>query len=227
MKLVHYSADIVTQVKGNRQQDPLKMTREQRGRSHTGKPRGFWLSDESRGAYGWRAWSRDNRFARWRFRYKHEVELVPNAKILYIRTAEQLRKFDAKYGYSLLDRMDVRHGEVPFHQRHGFPVHNDAVEWWRLTRRYHGIIITPYIWSERLGSVGWYYSWDCASGCIWNPRAIASIKMVAEYKVPRKPTYWEARRAHKRDVAWLKKATEELRIGITQLDAAKAEKVPT
>ena len=37
-----------------------------------------------------------------------------------------------------------------------------------------GIEIAPYIWARRLdGPARWYYGWDAASGCIWDPTAAA------------------------------------------------------
>jgi hypothetical protein len=54
------------------------------------------------------------------------------------------------------------------------------IAWDRLRERYQGLIVTPYIWERRL-TMGngpdamWYYFWDCASGCIWDPAAIASV----------------------------------------------------
>ncbi len=209
MKLVHWSADIVTTVRGRRQYDPIEDGGDRRGRAD--KPNGFWVSDEERGAHGWRKY---NDFRRYAMRYRHEVELVPNAKILYIHTAEELRAFTDKYGYSLIDRLEKRkHPTPPMPGMIWEPSKMiDGIYWRKLTRKYHGIIITPYIWSQRLEfSTQWYYSWDCASGCIWNPRAIASVKMVKEYKVPHKPTYWELRRKRKRDIERMKALTADLK----------------
>ena len=48
------------------------------------------------------------------------------------------------------------------------------------TSDYQGIIIAPYLWTRRHHeSTGWYYSWDCASGVIWDARAIAELKPLA------------------------------------------------
>ena len=46
-----------------------------------------------------------------------------------------------------------------------------------LDRRVDGIIIAPYQWYCRM-TVDWYYTWDCASGCIWNLDAIESVNAV-------------------------------------------------
>jgi hypothetical protein len=211
MRLVHWSADIVTSVHGRRQIDAADPRNG--SRSLPGKPQGFWLSDESRGAYGWRSWCRAERFRTYAMRYEHEVELVPNAKILYLRTAGDIDKFTAKFGYSLLDLIAEANGEPSFNSRHpyGGPMY-DGIHWKKVAAKYHGIIITPYIWSRRLElSSQWYYGWDCASGVIWNARAVAGIRLVKEHKAPKKPTYWQRRRAHKRDIARMVEATEQLK----------------
>ena len=80
MKLVHYSPDIVTRVRYTRQP--------KEGERRYFKPAGFWVSDES--DYGWLKWCKDNRFHSYNMRYKHEVVLKPDAKILYIRTPEEV-----------------------------------------------------------------------------------------------------------------------------------------
>lgn len=209
MKLVHWSSDIVTSVRGRRQYDPSKLKDRRYARGD--KPNGFWLSDESRGAYGWRSWCRDNAFRTYSMRYKHEVELVPDAKILHIRTQTELYDFTQKYGYSLLDRLERAKGPSDPNMIWQPRQIIDSIEWWQLTKKYHGIIITPYLWSCRLESWShWYYTWDCASGVIWNPRAIASVRMVKEYKVPKKPTVWQQRRKHKRMLAKMRESTREL-----------------
>ncbi len=87
------------------------------------------------------------------------------ARVRFITTAA---KFDA---------FTKRFGSQPF----DFPL--VYVDWAKVAKLYDGIIIAPYISARRLAhSVNWYYTWDCASGCIWNPRAIKSIKLIEEPK---------------------------------------------
>lgn len=194
MKLVHWSHKVVTEVRGAHQ-----------NKLRTGmKPNGFWLSDESRGAYGWRQWCKSEGFRLWGFRYEHHIELADDAKILYLRTAKDIDDFSEEY--KLDDELNRRMAEI------GNSIYH--IDWKRVAKKYHGIIITPYQWSQRLGRHSWYYSWDCASGCIWNRRAIKSIEMVKEHKTPRKPTYWEERRKHKRDMEKLREASKELQKAI-------------
>jgi len=210
MRLVHWSSDIVTEVHGRRQEPLFEQTKpdaQRKRRSGFGKPAGFWVSDEARGVHGWRAWCRAEGFRSYAMRYEHEVELADDAKILYLRTAEDIDKFAGKYGHHLMELLgrsssmdeDIWGGK-----------YIDMIDWHRVAKKYHGIIITPYQWSQRLGRHMWYYGWDCASGCIWNRRAIKSITMVKEHRAPRKPTRWEVKRKHKRQMEKMRQTTKDL-----------------
>ena len=50
-------------------------------------------------------------------------------------------------------------------------------DWVRLAKKYDGIEIAPYIYEGR-HSMFWYYGWDVASGCIWNPRSLKIKKLI-------------------------------------------------
>lgn len=211
MKLRHWSANIVTNVHGRRQVSPLDPSN---GRSRLpSKPNGFWVSDETRGVHGWRAWCKAERFRSYAMRYEHEVILSAKAKILFLRSAEDIDRFTEKYGFDHLDMLNKAAGGELFKDRHWSRM--DGIDWKRVAQKYHGIIITPYIWERRLSMMGehqadWYYTWDCASGCIWNARAIHSIKMIKEHPAPRKPTAWEAKRRHKRQMIKMAEASKQM-----------------
>lgn len=117
-------------------------------RSGPGKPFGFWLSDDS--DLGWAQWWRDNSWDDELGFIRHVVELAPDANILTLTTADEVRALHpASKGFS--------------------------VDWSDIVASYDGIAITPYQWACRL-PVDWYYCWDVASACIWNLDAIASIR---------------------------------------------------
>lgn len=197
MKLVHWSHRVVPKVRGARQNKKW---------GAIGKPHGFWLSDESRGSHGWRAWCGAEGFRSYGFRYEHKIELADNAKILYLRTAKSIDDFADEY---IADSEINRRMAELSHASWGGPSIYE-IDWKRVAKKYHGIIITPYQWKQRMGRHMWYYGWDCASGCIWNRRAIKSIEMVKERKVPHYPNHWERARKHKRDMAKLREITESL-----------------
>jgi len=52
-------------------------------------------------------------------------------------------------------------------------VDRSNINWSAVADRYSGIEISPYQWEARDGSeTSWYYGWDVASGCIWDPAII-------------------------------------------------------
>jgi len=54
-----------------------------------------------------------------------------------------------------------------------------GINWSEVAKQYSGIEINPYNWERRLDpQFTWYYSWDVASGCIWDLKAIKKISML-------------------------------------------------
>lgn len=151
MRLLHHSKVQVDQI----------YPREQfAGADRFDKPNGFWVSVE--GEDDWESWCRDNDFCLNRLTHTHEVVLKPDANVLILSGEQDIRDFHAEYGKPL-------HPEV----------RGEGIDWPRVAEKYDGIIITPYVWSMRHDIViFWYYTWDCASGCIWDPKCVESIKLL-------------------------------------------------
>jgi hypothetical protein len=125
------------------------------------KPAGFWVSVD--GGDDWESWCIAEDFAKERLAIRHRVTLAPNANILLLNGPFSLDAFTREY------RVDTS------------SLNRDRIDWKLVGERYDGIIIAPYVWSRRLdGDCGWYYNWDCASGCIWQPRAVASIEVITD-----------------------------------------------
>lgn len=121
------------------------------------KPHGFWVSDED--DYGWHEWCNNENFYIENLKVAHEITLHEDANILYIRSVEALDEFTERYRLS--------------------PISSHQICWAEVAKEYQGIIITPYLWERRLDrNSSWYYGWDVASGCIWDAKAIKSIKVV-------------------------------------------------
>lgn len=132
--------------------------RESIGRREYHKPVGFWVSEESNGD-GWRDWCTSEDFGPGELAY--DVELRPDANIRLVDTIEKL---DA-----LTDEFGIQDNYMPSR-------YISKMDWPRFVALYDGILIVPYFWERRLADhSSWYYSRDCASGCIWNPDAVASI----------------------------------------------------
>lgn len=125
------------------------------------KPRGLWVSDDD-SDYNWRTWCVSDGFGLERLMYVHDVELVPNANVLVLKSAEDIDSFTREWADTSGEPWKAYF----------------AIPWPTVQKRYSGMVITPYIWERRLDfSVAWYYGWDCASGCIWDLDAIASITL--------------------------------------------------
>lgn len=114
------------------------------------KPNGLWYSIDD----AWEEWCRQQGFDVDRLSIATEIE-VDTSKILIIDTIDKLSMFDNKYGA------------------------NKYINWESVSYDYHGIEISPYFWKARRDFI-WYYTWDVASGCIWNTSAILSIKELVE-----------------------------------------------
>lgn len=124
--------------------DPTR-TYDQREEAHCyGKPRGLWLSVDE----GWKEWCQDESFNLDGLVHSTEFDVRDDARILRIQT--------------LLD-LDIFHRDHAHREAYG-----DSIDWAFVAERYDGILIAPYIWQRRL-EYSWYYGWDCASACIWNP----------------------------------------------------------
>lgn len=163
MILEHYSDQVITSVEDRAQEAPPG--------NGVGKPRGLWVS--VKGQDDWPSWCGSEEFGIDRLRHRHVVELAEQANILNITDGREIEQFHREY------RWDWRFGDNFQWTRH-------LIDWPRVAVKFDGVIIAPYLWAYRLpmemGSIreevsNWYYPWDCASGCIWNARAVAAIHL--------------------------------------------------
>lgn len=115
------------------------------------KPRGFWVSVE--GEDDWPSWCRAESCFLERLTYVSEIELHKDARIL------------------------TGHPEMIQHRYGMGRSQHDWIDWAWVAKEYDGVIIAPYCWDSRM-EVPFYYGWDCASGCIWNPSAIDAIRIL-------------------------------------------------
>jgi hypothetical protein len=116
------------------------------------KPVGLWLSVE--GDDDWRSWCEGEQFNLESMKHVSEVILKSDANVLLIDTVEALDAFNSRYGKEV----------------HGMR----SIDWSAVKAAYDGLVIAPYHWSRRHDFI-WYYGWDCASGVIWNMRAIEKV----------------------------------------------------
>lgn len=153
--------------------EPRRYTPEQQpdGRSYrnpdgceapVGKPMGGWISVPGSNL-DWPTWCTNEEFRLDGLRWRHTYEL-DTANIKLIETFDQMLEFHREWG----TRMETLSGSANYTRWN--------IRWADLSREYSGIVIAHYFWSCRLGNdeitnqiSNWYYGWDCASGCIWNP----------------------------------------------------------
>lgn len=129
--------------------------------SPVGKPRGLWVSVD--GPDDWAEWNRVEQFRDIGAQHRHRVTLAPSSTVLHLGTLDALLEFSEAY-------------RAPHPWRDG-GTGVTTIDWQRVAERHQGVIIAPYQWPARLNLM-WYYPWDCASGCIWDPAAIDSVARV-------------------------------------------------
>lgn len=133
---------------------PLENIRDTETQINHWKPSGLWVSDDDC-EDNWRSWCESEEFALYCFRYANVVHLKKDANILFVTSKQELLNLNMRVQCS---------GESHF-----------IVEWSGVSKEYDGIIITPHFRQLRF-DIGWYSTWDCASGCIWRSRAIERIE---------------------------------------------------
>lgn len=136
-----------------------------RGVSNVGnihmKPKGLWYScnDEWK---NWVMYEMPQWWESYNFKYNIQIDM---SRMLIIRTEEELLAFEQEY---------ISTGS-PFGP--GFKV----IDWSKVANNYTGIEICPYQQGARYSS-DWYYGWDIASGCIWDPSAFVSVEEVYPFR---------------------------------------------
>jgi hypothetical protein len=162
MRLLHYSSDPIASVHSVEQREDVR---------RYDKPQGLWVSVE--GEDDWRSWCEGEQFGSPAEQICYRVELSAPARILRLSGSLDLLHFTEEYGFNPYadDRL--------FSKR-------DGIRWWEIAKQYDGIIIAPYCWQQRL-ELMWYYSWDCASGCIWNADAVECLVEEADATAIRAP----------------------------------------
>lgn len=173
-RFLHYSEAPLTERHHASQRDPENR--------RPFKPSGLWISVE--GPHDWRQWCESEGFNPDRYRYQTVIELTGRGRrpVLTVRP-DGLMRFT----------MGNRNHNSPLNNiglppsQGGVPAVSDiyAIDWQIVARRYSGIIIAPYSFEHRW-TLMWYYTWDCASGCLWDADAwrIASPSEPVRFRQP-------------------------------------------
>ena len=102
-----------------------------------------------------------------------------------------LRTFNVLDDYNILFIPDEYHFEK-FYKMYSVPHPADPdgkkgydkmIDWPRVANDYAGIEICPYLSSKRNDDDSfWYYGWDVASGCVWDPSGIKELIKAGDCK---------------------------------------------
>jgi hypothetical protein len=132
------------------------------------KPSGLWVSDDDC-EDNWRQWCLGESFRLEHLTHVHDVMLAPDANVLILRSASDIDGFTQRFRH-----MDGRVYPGLY-----------VLPWPKIMSLWDGLIITPYIRERRLeDESAWYYTWDCAGGCLWHSRAVAAIALREIVPVP-------------------------------------------
>lgn len=159
-RLIHYTRKPLTKVRSTAQEEDC---------GGAFKPCGLWVSVEGRDHFGWKDWCMAEGFGDLsdedglRSTLMYEIVLAYDAKVLRLDGFRDIDNFTREY---------VTKALLPGVSRLAWP------DWERVALKYQGIVIAPYCYDRRLSQhTTWYYTWDCASGCIWDAAAVAAIKV--------------------------------------------------
>lgn len=150
MRLIHYSAKPLLQVRSRKHS--------QDGGVGAYKTPGLWVSVE--GDDDWLSWCKGESWDMNSLVCATELVLADDAQVLHLSGAEALDQFTAEF------ESKDRRGEW-----------DRRIDWLAIRKRWRGLIIAPYVWSRRLTRhTSWYYGWDCASGVIWDAKAVNGLR---------------------------------------------------
>lgn len=157
-ELVHYSLQPLARVESVKQ-DP----------EPHGKPKGLWVSvGEAWPQYLWN--EREDDVIRRQLRtcvVANRIALDQTANLLTISDGDEFDNFNEAFGRPW--STSTASG-------------SKVVDWWEVAQRYQGVVISPHMPDKAADPKGrwkpetvWYWTWVCASGCIWDANAITRI----------------------------------------------------
>ena len=147
MKLIHYSDSPLKKVWTIVQYEPEHI-------SEYDKPNGLWVSVIGEG--DWLSWCQSENFYTSSMKWENEIVLKKENKVLHLSNRKELLEFQEENG--LKSSWSNRYG----------------IDWIKVSKKYQGLIIAPYDYESRW-DISWYYTWDCASGCIWDSDAVGEV----------------------------------------------------
>ena len=124
------------------------------------KPNGLWYGCGS----SWIEWCEYEKFNTKNLQHKFLLDL-DFTKILILDNDSKIKEFAEEYGDTIKELEKFKFGNKKYKQ---------YINWNMVAKNFSGIEICPYSFPLRM-QLDWYYSWDVASGCVWNKNAIKNI----------------------------------------------------
>ena len=131
-----------------------------------GKPNGLWVSvGDAWRRYNWEL--RQDPVHKLQFKacvYANHIRLAPEANLLLINNCDEFDRFNDRYGRAW-NNPNVPDGRL--------------IDWTAVAEQHQGIVIAPFLRHRAWDANGkwisrsvWYWTWVCASGCIWDADAV-------------------------------------------------------
>ncbi len=125
------------------------------------KPDGVWYDCGGE----WLRWV-ESEMPHWLGDYTYRL-FLDKGKMLYIDSPEMLDIFTQTYRATAVEGVSSPSSYY--------------IDWPAVAKKYTGIEICPYIWERRMSRhTEWYYGWDLASGCVWDPCIIRKLERIHE-----------------------------------------------
>ena len=128
------------------------------------KPTGFWYGIDN----SWIEWC-ESEMPEWVTPHRYRLE-IDMAEVLVVDTIEKMHDINK---HSVTDEYPpMLHYPTQTFQRFNY-----NIDWTHFEKKgYKGIEIPRYMYELRMNhDFFWYYSWDVASGCIWDTSIIKSV----------------------------------------------------
>jgi len=123
------------------------------------KPSGLWYECQDG---SWTSWEEfcETGLSGYASRYDSTFNVVlDHYEILFIPDEHHFDKFVKMYS--------IPHPTFPK------DLEENIIDWPKVAEHYAGIEICPYLSKRR--QVSWYYGWDAASGCVWDPSGVKEL----------------------------------------------------
>ena len=127
------------------------------------KPNGLWYECQDGSSTSWKDFCSYEMSSGYKYDQTYNVKLN-DYEILFIPDEYHFERFYKMYSVN------------PPYDADGSKGFDKMIDWPRVAREYAGIEICPYLSSKRHDDLSfWYYGWDVASGCVWDPKGIKKL----------------------------------------------------